>query len=124
MLAVVEPSLSGIHDLQRLLELCKHFKVTTAACINKADLNAANADAITAWCDKAGVPVVGALPYSDVFRAAVQAGKTVMEMGDASMEYKVQELWRNIAGLLGVPAENSAWNTIRRKIPLLSNKRS
>lgn len=102
VLAVVEPSLSSIHDLRRLAELVAHFSLPVVVCINKSTLHQENSRQIVAWCQEQSIPVVGELPYSDTFRSAVQAGKTVMEMGDGDIRECLSRLWRAIAARLDV----------------------
>ncbi|MGD9023120.1 MAG: ATP-binding protein, partial [Deltaproteobacteria bacterium] len=39
VLIVAEPSVSGIHDMERVAQLAAHFKVPAMVCVNKFDLN-------------------------------------------------------------------------------------
>lgn len=99
-LAVVEPSLSSIHDLERLTSLVKHFKLPLAVCINKATLNRENREAIIQWCQVHGIEVAGEFPYSDAFYKAVRSGKTIYEIGESELKSQVVNLWRNLQHLL------------------------
>lgn len=110
VLAVVEPSVSAMHDLARLVALCRHFRTEVAVCINKATLNSVNTNSLLAWCDKNGIAVIGRLPYSEVFRAAAREGRTVLEMNDAAIAEKVLELWHNLARRLDIPPEADMWH--------------
>lgn len=105
-LAVVEPSLSGWHDWERLLALAAHFALPVAVCINKSTLHPGNTEQIINWCHNRELPVVGCLPYNEVFRRAVQAGRTVGEMADIDDPVKesIASLWSNLAVLLKGPA--------------------
>ncbi|MHC1745970.1 MAG: ATP-binding protein [Negativicutes bacterium] len=107
-LAVVEPSLSSIHDLKRLVELTSCFNLSTAVCINKSTLHPENTRQIITWCNSKNIPVVGQLPYSEVFRSAIKAGTTVMEM-PANQDVKEQmvEIWHNIAKMLDIPLDRN-----------------
>lgn len=107
-LAVVEPSLSGIHDLRRLVDLTEHFNIPTALCINKITLNPGNAKDIEAWCTKKGIPVVGRLPYSDTFRNALRSGKTVMETRDNEIKSCLVKMWGQLLALLDFPHQLSS----------------
>lgn len=99
-LAIVEPSLSSIHDLERLTFLVKHFKLPLAVCINKATLNLDNRQTIINWCQTNGIKIVGEFPYSDTFYRAVRNGKTIYEMGDDELKNQVVNLWRQVQYLL------------------------
>ena len=58
-LLVVEPTVSGTHDLERVLATTEHFGVPAMVVVNKADLNPANTEQIAAFCEERGVPMVG-----------------------------------------------------------------
>ncbi len=74
---------------------------------NKATLSSANTRAIIAWCSKNSVPVAGEIPYHDVFRTAVQNGRTVMETDNAEVQKQLRELWCNLSAMLGIPSSES-----------------
>jgi MinD superfamily P-loop ATPase len=99
-LAVVEPSLSSIHDLERLTSLVRHFKLPMAVCINKATLNLENRQSILNWCQTNDIDVIGEFPYNDIFYQAVRKGKTIYEMGDDELKNQVNNLWRKVYYLL------------------------
>jgi len=115
-LAVVEPSLSSMHDLARLVELVHHFNLPITVCINKSTLHQENAQQIVDWCNSKGISIAGQLPYCDAFRTAVQSGKTVMEIGDEDVKEEMSKLWRNLAQRLGVPAHLSGIGLLRQKL--------
>ncbi|WP_440956823.1 4Fe-4S binding protein [Methanosarcina sp. Mfa9] len=79
VLAVSEPTVSGIHDLKRVIELAKHFRIPAAVCINKCDINEENSLKIEEFCAEAGVPVLGRLPYDDITTRAMMREETVIE---------------------------------------------
>ena len=69
-LIVTEPTVSGIHDMARAIELCRHFKVPVMVCINKFDLNLENTTTIEN--DGPGRRVAGGRPRS--LRSGVYPG--------------------------------------------------
>lgn len=96
-LVVTEATPSGRHDLERVLQLCRHFKVPVAVLINKADLNPAVADEIDAFCQDLGVTCLGRLFFDPIFVKAVIAGKVISEQeprGDTTRQ--VAALWRRL----------------------------
>jgi MinD superfamily P-loop ATPase len=115
-LAVVEPSLSSIHDMERLVDLVAHFRLPILVCINKSTLHPENTQHIMSWCHDKDIPVVGQLPYSDTFRTAVRSGKTVLEMMDAAVKEQMTEMWRTIAKRLNIPAAESGIGFFRRTL--------
>ncbi|MEN6412645.1 MAG: ATP-binding protein [Veillonellales bacterium] len=102
-LAVVEPSITGIHDLTRLVDLVSHFNLPLTVCINKSNLHPENTRNLIAWCQQNAIAVAGQLPYSDIFRHAVQDGKTVMEMpSNEDVKQPLIELWINLLNRLAI----------------------
>ncbi len=80
-LVVTEPTITGEHDLQRILDVTDHFGIDTAVCINKYDLHLAGSRRIESLCQEREVLVAGRLPFhSSVVEAMVQ-GKSVVEIG-------------------------------------------
>jgi MinD superfamily P-loop ATPase len=76
-LLVVEPTVSGIHDLERALGTVNHFGVPALVCINKADLSPAHSATIEAYCASEGIEVVGKLPYDTTVTEAMVQGQPV-----------------------------------------------
>lgn len=96
VLAVTEPTLSGEHDLERLLALCRHFALPVEVCVNKHDINPEVTERIEACCAAAGAPVVGRIPYDPAVTAAQRAGRPVVEQGGPAAE-ALRELWARLA---------------------------
>ena len=80
---VAEPTVSGIHDMARAIELCGFFKVPVMVCINKFDLNLDNTATIEQMARDGGVPVVGRVPFDAAFTRAMVQGKTLLEYDGA-----------------------------------------
>ncbi len=94
VLIVTEPTVSGIHDMSRAVELCKHFKVPVMICINKFDLNTENTEAIEKMATENEVPVVGRIPFDPTFTRAMVQGKTLLEFdGNAAASDYIRRLW-------------------------------
>ena len=47
---VTESTLSGIHDLKRVIGVCHHFAVPVIVCINKYDIDQDNSHQIEDYC--------------------------------------------------------------------------
>ena len=52
VLMVTEPTLSGAHDLERVLHLANHFKIPSMVCVNKWDINSAQTEEIEKMAKK------------------------------------------------------------------------
>jgi len=93
---VTEPTVSGFHDLQRVVQLCAHFKVPAAAIINKCDLNAAVAGNIKSYCRSSRMPVLAELPHDTDFVHAMVAGLAITEFSDGQSSRCVRNAWAAI----------------------------
>ena len=79
VVVVTEPTVSGIHDLERVVKLAKHFDVPTAICINKADINPLKSEEIENYARENDLPVIARIDYDKAFTRAMIAGKSVVE---------------------------------------------
>lgn len=95
---VTEPTVSGLHDLKRILELTAHFNVPPGILVNKADLNIDVTEQIKQYAQDNHAALLGELPYDRVFIDAQQAGQTVLEYApDSNMAQKIKNIWKTIA---------------------------
>ena len=100
---VTEPTPSGRHDLERVIELCGHFKTRTAAIINKWDLNPELSQEIGRWCASQNIPVVAQVPHDLAFVQALVAGKTITEFAEGELRDTMAAAWRQIKALADQP---------------------
>jgi MinD superfamily P-loop ATPase len=100
VLAITEPTLSGIHDLERILKLAEHFKIPSAVCINKFDINLENTDRIVAYCEKNVSRIIGKIPYEPKVVEALVNRKTVMEYPCNEIQGIVHRMWQEIEAVL------------------------
>jgi len=99
-LLVTEPTLSGIHDLERVLGVCNHFGVPALVCINKYDLNEDNTRQIENYCLKLGVEVAAKIPFDNVVTEAMVKGLSVVEYSDGRVAQEIKSLWHKVAEVL------------------------
>ncbi len=99
-LLVAEPTLSGMHDLDRVLDVCKHFGVLAMVCINKCDLNQDNARRIESQCLGRGVKIAGKIPFDNVVTESIVRGVPVVEYSSGRVAQEIKSLWRNLSGVL------------------------
>lgn len=97
---VTEPTVSGIHDLERILQLTKYFHVESGVIINKADLNRNISDKISDTARQAGAIILGSIPYEEAFTEAQIQKKTVLEYGDSKATGAIVSIWEKIEGNL------------------------
>jgi len=99
-LVIAEPTVSGVHDLGRIVEVTEHFDVGAAVCVNKSDLSDAKTKEIEAYCEKKGLPLVGRLSYDNVTTKAMIEKKSVIEFSDGRFSKEVREVWGNVMKVL------------------------
>jgi len=99
-LLVTEPTLSGIHDLERVLGVCRHFDIPALVCINKYDINQENTRQIESYCSSQGVEVASKIPFDNMVTEAMVQGLPVVEYSDNSVSREINLLWQNISRFL------------------------
>ena len=96
VLAVTEPTVSGEHDLARVLSLARHFAVPAAVCVNKWDLNPAMTERIEERARHAGARIAGRIRYDRGVTTAQIRGLSVVET-DAPSADDIRNVWNEIA---------------------------
>jgi MinD superfamily P-loop ATPase len=97
ILIVSEPTVSGIHDMKRVIDLSKHFRIKSMVCINKYDLNLDNVKEIERYCAENDVTIVAHIPYDlDFTRAQIDA-KSITEYSDGDSSREIRMMWEKIS---------------------------
>lgn len=97
LVIVVEPTISGLHDMQRVADLAVHFKVPGLLCINKYDLNMEMTKRVEAFATERNMKLVGRIPFDPVFIRAMIQGKNVLEQEpDSKAAAAIREVWEKI----------------------------
>jgi MinD superfamily P-loop ATPase len=95
-LIVIEPTLSGVHDMERVLSLTAHFGIPTMICINKWELNPQITAQIESSAQQSsGVSLAGRIRYDRTVTDAQIAGVTVVEYGGQAAE-DIRQIWQNL----------------------------
>jgi MinD superfamily P-loop ATPase len=105
VLVVTEPSLSGIHDLERVLGVSRHFQVPAWVCVNKWDINPENTEKIEAFCQREGCPVIGKVPFDPIVTKAMVMESTVVEYTGGIVAQEIKKMWTQLERLLGYPLD-------------------
>ena len=96
-LVVTEPTMSGIHDLERILLLLSHFGVQPFVCINMYDINRDNAEKITSFCKENGIEVVGKISFNPVVTEAMINGKPIVEYApESDVAKEIAKMWEDL----------------------------
>ncbi len=96
VLVVTEPTLSGAHDMARVLELTRHFDIPAAVCVNKWDLNPEMTEQIESEARRSGASLGGRVRYDQDFTAAQLQGRSVVEFNTGLLSDDLRMVWRTI----------------------------
>ena len=95
-LIVTEPTLSGLHDADRVIQVAKHFSVPVKLVINKYDLNSAMTGKIEEYCLESDIKVVGKIGFDEQIVKAMVEGKTIVEHINNKTTDAIKKTWQNI----------------------------
>jgi MinD superfamily P-loop ATPase len=95
VLVVTEPTVSGEHDLERVLALARHFEMPAAVCVNKWDLNPEMTERIEHMAMHAGAKIAGRVRYDRAVTAAQLQERAVVEIA-APCVVDIQRIWNDL----------------------------
>lgn len=96
ILIVTEPTVAGIHDLQRLVELARGFNVPALICINRYDINPAKTLQLEEYCQREDLSVIGKVPFDVAVVRAMVEKKTVMEYPCPTIHQAMKDIWESV----------------------------
>jgi MinD superfamily P-loop ATPase len=96
VLVVTEPTLSGEHDLERVLDLAAHFRLPAAVCVNKWDLNPAMRERIERRARDRDAMVAGRVRYDPAVTAAQVQGKAMVECSNQGAARDIEATWEGL----------------------------
>jgi MinD superfamily P-loop ATPase len=99
VLIVAEPSISGISDMERIIQAAAKFQVKMAVCVNKYDTNLKNTERIESFCQNLNLPFVGKIPFDAAAVKAINNGLSIVEVGCRAGE-AVKEVFNRSLPLL------------------------
>ncbi len=98
-LVVAEPTLAGIHDMERVVQMAHHFYAQTACCINKYDINLQNSIEIENWCKKKFIPLLGKIPFDKEVTKSMVRGIPLTEYTNNSASKGIENMWQKLQKL-------------------------
>ncbi len=96
LLAVTEPTLSGIHDLERVVGVAMHFNVPILVCINKYDINLENTLKIEEFCQKKSLQLVGKIKYDRNVTSAMVNKESIIEYPCGEVTEEAKKIWNKV----------------------------
>lgn len=95
-IAVTEPTVSGLHDLKRVLELIRRFSIPVGCIINKADLNEEMTEQIISFLERNGIEVLGTIGYDRLFTRSMIAGHSIAEERESESFQRLAAIWEKV----------------------------
>lgn len=99
-LLVTEPTVSGYHDLERVIDVCRHFNVPAAICINKYDIDEEECSQLEKYCAVNELSITGKIPFDSAVNEAVARGIPVIEYTGCPATDEIKRVWKNVEDLL------------------------
>jgi len=96
-LLVTEPTMSGLHDLDRVIGVCRHFDIPTMVCINRWDLNEEGTNKIEEYCRENDLEIIGRIPFDRDVVDAVVRGEPVVNYSDGPAAQAIRRLWDKLS---------------------------
>jgi len=98
---VTEPTISGLHDLERITELANFFKCKTGVIVNKSDINPDFCKQIEEYCTAKGIMLLGAIPYDpNITEAQIQAMTILDRSPDSQASAIIRTIHKKILAIL------------------------
>lgn len=97
---VTEPTLTGLHDLKRVHELVKRFRIASGCIINKSDLNNDVTKAIEAFLKEEEIIHINNIPYNNSFSKAIIHSHTAVEYADNEIKNIIIDSWNKVLNIL------------------------
>ena len=94
-LHVVEPTVSGVHDLDRIVA-ATDFGVPSLVVVNKANINPAHSVEIATFCAERGVELARCIPYDNVVTKAMVQGQPVTEYSSGPATEAMAQVWAQV----------------------------
>jgi MinD superfamily P-loop ATPase len=107
ILIVTEPTLSGEHDLERVMELINYFRIPAFLCINKYDINTEMSERIEKKARTAGIKIAGRIRYDRAVTHAQIKRLPVVEFTDAPVAMDIRNMWNSLVREIDLTTEGS-----------------
>ena len=100
VLMVIEPTVSGLHDSRRLVELIETFSIPTYALINKYDIHPRVSEEIEMFLKEKSIPLLGKTPFDKRMVEAMVEEKSIVEFDDTlEISNIIKEVWKSLESL-------------------------
>ncbi|MDK2864895.1 MAG: hypothetical protein PWP37_1087 [Thermotogota bacterium] len=96
VVVVTEPTVSGLHDLQRIVETVRHYRRDFGVVINKSTMNPKKKDEIVAYSRKEGITILGEIPFDSAVNTATVNGVSILEYPESMAAHSIIKIFENL----------------------------
>lgn len=93
VLIVAEPTVSGLHDMERVIDLARYFSIPAYLCINKYDINPEITAQLKKIALERNVELLGAIIFDPIITEAQVAGMPVVEFSNNGISTTISSIW-------------------------------
>ena len=98
VLLIIEPTLSGLHDSKRLVELVESFNIPILAVINKFNLNQNMVQNVEVFLNEKGIKLIGKINFHPGMVESMVLGKTIIEyLPESEISFVIRSIWETIS---------------------------
>ncbi len=98
-IVVTEPTISGVHDLERVCQLCNNFDIKMGVVVNKCDINRGKSEEIKSWCRQNEIEVLAEIPFTRCVDEALMNKEIAYDVCPSIKEV-IDKMWHKINATL------------------------
>jgi MinD superfamily P-loop ATPase len=93
---ITEPTVSGLHDLERVAKVVQRFATSTCIVINKYNLNLNMVRQIEAFALRNNMQISGKIPFDETVDRALLEKKNIMEFRNSPAAREISNIWDKV----------------------------
>lgn len=97
VLLVIEPSMSGIHDIKRLISLVRDFNIPMKAIINKYDINEQMSEELREYLIQEKIELLAQIKFDENFTKAMVEEQSIIEFApESETSTRLKQVWKKL----------------------------
>jgi len=112
-IVVTEPTMSGLHDAERVIKTARHFGISPCMIINKYDLNIEMSRKIEDYAQAEDIPVIGKIPFDEEVVEAIIKGVPIVEYSKGEIVDNLYSIWDRVLDILKLKDERIKKDAIK-----------
>ncbi len=95
-----EPTVSGIHDMKRMMEVIWHFKIPFSVVINRYDINHEKTLEIEQMCQSFEIDILGKIPFDKMVNYANSNEQPVVKIPESKAALEIKNVFIKLTEVL------------------------